>query len=148
MATLQVMDDVLTIQQVAQITGLSAHTLCYYERAGLMRPHVGRDDGNGYRSYTQQHVTWIEFIKRLRSTGMPIRDIQRYTELFRQGEQTIPERMQLLKQHRSRVEEHLNEVEHYLSAITAKIAYYEQQDAQNQLTASSSPEHCADDTID
>jgi DNA-binding transcriptional MerR regulator len=133
MEKLRVMDDVLTIQQVAQITGLSAHTLRYYERAGLMRLHVGRDDANGYRFYTREHVTWIEFIKRLRATGMPIRDIQRYTELLRQGEQTVAERIQLLKEHRSRVEEHLSEVEHYLSAITKKIAYYEHQDAQNQL---------------
>ena len=55
---------------------------------------------------------------------MPIRDIQRYTELLRQGEQTIPERLQLLKQHQSRVEEHLKEVEQHLETITSKIAYY------------------------
>jgi len=133
MEKLQVMDNVLTIQQVAQATGLSAHTLRYYERAGLMREDVGRDDANGYRSYTQQHVVWIEFIKRLRTTGMPIRDIQRYTELFRQGEQTIPARMHLLQQHRSRVEAHLREVEHHLSAINTKIAHYEQQYAQQQV---------------
>src|SRR6266705_1768914 len=97
MAALQIMEkNVLTIQEVAQETGLSAHTLRYYERAGLMWLHVGRDEANGYRSYTRQHVTCIEFIKRLRATGMHIRDIQRYTELLRQGEQTIPERMQLL----------------------------------------------------
>lgn len=133
MEQLQVMDDVLTIQQMAQATGLSAHTLRYYERAGLMQQRVGRDHANGYRAYTQQHVLWVEFIKRLRATGMPIRDIQRYTELMRQGEQTIPARMQLLKQHRSRVEAHLNEVEHHLSAITAKIAYYEQHNDQHQF---------------
>jgi DNA-binding transcriptional MerR regulator len=131
MEKLQVMDEVLTIQQMAQITGLSAHTLRYYERAGLMR-EVGRDDGNGYRAYTREHVNWIEFIKCLRATGMPIRDIQRYTELIRQGEQSTSQRMQLLKQHQSRVEEHLREEEHHLAAITAKIARYEQMCAQNQ----------------
>jgi DNA-binding transcriptional MerR regulator len=77
-------------------------------------------------------VRWIEFIKRLRATGMPIRDVQRYTELLRQGEQTIPERMQLLRQHQSRVEEHLREVEHHLEAITTKIAHYERQYAAQQ----------------
>ena len=121
----QVMEKELNIQQMAQATGLSAHTLRYYERAGLMIEHVRRDEGNGYRSYSHQHVTWIEFLKRLRATGMPIRDIQRYTELLRQGEQTIPERLQLLKQHQSRVEEHLE-------AITSKIAYYEQLHCQHQ----------------
>jgi DNA-binding transcriptional MerR regulator len=119
----------LTIQQMAEATGLSAHTLRYYERAGLMRPQVARDDGNGYRAYTLEHVQWIEFVKRLRSTGMPIRDIQRYTELMGQGDHTLPERMQLLKQHRVRVEQHLREEEQHLAAINKKIAYYEQQSA-------------------
>ena len=132
MEQLQVMEKELTIQQMAQATGLSAHTLRYYERAGLMIEHVRRDEGDGYRSYSHQHVAWIEFLKRLRATGMPIRDIQRYTELLRQGEQTIPERLQQLKQHQSRVEEHLKEVEQHLEAISSKIAYYEQLHCQHQ----------------
>jgi DNA-binding transcriptional MerR regulator len=97
-----------------------------------MIEHVRRDDGNGYRSYSHQHVAWIEFLKRLRATGMPIRDIQRYTELLRQGEQTVPERLQLLKQHQSRVEQHLKEVEQHLEAISSKIAYHEQVHCQHQ----------------
>jgi DNA-binding transcriptional MerR regulator len=131
----QVMEKELTIQQMAQATGLSAHTLRYYERAGLMIEHVERDEGNGYRSYSHQHVAWIEFLKRLRATGMPIRDIQRYTELLRQGEQTIPERLQLLKQHQSRVEEHVKEVERHLEAITFKITCYEQLHPQHQTVS-------------
>jgi DNA-binding transcriptional MerR regulator len=127
MEQLLIREQALNIQQMAQATGLSAHTLRYYERAGLMRPQVERDEANGYRSYSPEHVAWIEFLKRLRATGMPIRDIQRYTELCRQGEQTMPARLQLLKQHQSRIEEHLKEVEQHLEAITSKIAYYEQQ---------------------
>ena len=121
----QVMERAFTIQQMAQATGLSAHTLRYYERAGLMIEHVGGDEGSGYRTYSSQHVAWIEFLKRLRATGMPIRDVQRYTELVRQGEQTLPERLQLLKQHQSRVEEHLKEVERHLEVIRFKVASYE-----------------------
>ncbi len=139
MATLQIMDEVLTIQQMVQLTGLSAHTLRYYERAGLMQQHVGRNDTNGYRYYTQKDVNWISFIKRLRSTGMPIRDILRYTELVRQGEHTISERLDLLKQHQSRIEEHLRETEQHLTAITAKIAHYERQSDHSQ------PYICGDD---
>jgi DNA-binding transcriptional MerR regulator len=123
----QIIGDVLTIQQMAEITGLSAHTLRYYERAGLMRLHVGRDDANGYRAYTQQHVVWVQFLKCLRATGMPIRDIQRYIELLRQGEQSMSARIQLLKQHQCRLEEHLREGESYLASITRKIEHYEHQ---------------------
>lgn len=121
------LDDVFTIQQMAQATGLSAHTLRYYERVGLMKHQVGRSETNGYRVYTRQHLDWLEFIKRLRTTGMPIRDIQRYTELIHQGEQTAPERLRLLKQHRKRVEKHRMEIEQHLDAITEKIACYEQE---------------------
>ena len=59
---LQKRDELLTIQQMARVTGLSAHTLRYYERAGLMIQSVGRDEANGYRYYTQQDVIWIEFL--------------------------------------------------------------------------------------
>jgi len=130
MANVQVMEDLFTIQQMVQITGLSAHTLRYYERAGLMRQRVGRDGSSGYRHYTREDVTGIEFIKRLRATGMPIRDIQRYTSLLRLGDETVATRMQLLKEHRQRVKEQLNEVEQHLSAINKKIDLYEQLQAQ------------------
>ncbi|MBA2396367.1 MAG: MerR family transcriptional regulator [Ktedonobacteraceae bacterium] len=133
MEKLYVREELLTIQQMAQVSGLSAHTLRYYERAGLMKQHVGRDDANGYRYYTQEDVNWIEFIKRLRATGMPIRDIQRYADLLGQGDHTVSARMQLLKQHRQRVEEHLHEVELHLSSINKKITYYEQQYAQQEV---------------
>lgn len=125
MANVQVMEELFTIQQMVQITGLSAHTLRYYERAGLMKQRVGRDGSSGYRHYTREDVTWIEFIKRLRATGMPIRDIQRYTNLLRLGDETVATRMQLLKEHRQRVKEQLNEVEQHLSAINKKIDLYE-----------------------
>jgi DNA-binding transcriptional MerR regulator len=72
-----------------------------------MPQHVGRYEANGYRYYTRRDATWLEFIKCLRATGMPIRDVRRYTELMCRGEDTIAARMQLLKQHRCRVEEHL-----------------------------------------
>src|SRR5579875_2054119 len=120
----QVKEQELTIQQMVEETGLSAYTLRYYERAGLMLDQVGREDGNGYRVYTRAHVGWISFVKRLRSTGMPIRDIQRYTELMRQGDETTVERMQLLQRHRVRVEERLREEEQHLRAIDKKIADY------------------------
>lgn len=121
----QDIDSGLTIQQMAELTGLSTHTLRYYERAGLMQIRVGRDDANGYRLYTREHVNWIHFIKCLRATGMPIRDIKRYTILLNQGEHTMPERMALLKQHQSHIEEHLRETEQHYTAIRAKIGVYE-----------------------
>lgn len=123
------MDNILTIQQMAQATGLSTYTLRYYEHAGLMQ-QVDRDKANGYRVYTWQHVEWVEFLKLLRATGMTIRDIQRYTELILQGEQTIPERKSLLREHQNRIEAHLQQVEQYRTAVIKKIEHYEQMESQ------------------
>jgi DNA-binding transcriptional MerR regulator len=79
-------------------------------------------------------VNQIEFIKRLRATGMPVREMVHYTDLMRQGETTIAARLDLLKQHRRRVEDAQREVDHHLAAITAKIAYYQEQHAQSVHT--------------
>lgn len=132
------METLLTIQQVAQETGLSAYTLRYYERAGLINQHIERDQSSGHRTYTRDHLEWFEFIKRLRATGMPIRDIRRYAEFLNQGEQTVQDRMHLLKQHRTRIETHLKETEDYLASLNEKIAYYEEECAQKTSMACSS----------
>ena len=124
----QVVHETLTIQQMAEITGLSAHTLRYYERAGLLQDLVDRNQQNGYRYYTQRHINWIHFIKCLRATGMPIRDIRRYTELLHQGDHTVRDRLNLLKAHQQRVEQQLLEVKEHLEAVTRKIGYYEKLD--------------------
>ncbi|HEX7737827.1 MAG TPA: MerR family transcriptional regulator [Ktedonobacteraceae bacterium] len=137
MKQLETGEESLTIQQMAQVTGLSAHTLRYYERAGLMQQRVERDHSSGYRAYTRRDVNWIRFIKRLRATGMPIRDVQHYTELLRQGDETTSARMELLRKHRQRVEQHLSEVEQHLSAINYKIALYEQKYTRQQEAAES-----------
>ena len=70
----------LTIAEAAQETGLTTHTLRYYERDGLMLASVDRSV-SGHRRYSERDLTWIEMITRLRSTGMPIRDVRRYAEL-------------------------------------------------------------------
>jgi len=75
--------DELTISEVAERTGLTRHTLRYYERDGLMLG-VGRA-GSGHRRYSERDLGWIELITKLRATGMPIREVRRYAELVRAG---------------------------------------------------------------
>ena len=75
------METELTIQQVATLTGLSVHTLRYYERNGLLEP-VNRAT-NGHRRYRTEDITRIEFLTRLRTTGMPIRQMQQFARLYR-----------------------------------------------------------------
>jgi DNA-binding transcriptional MerR regulator len=114
----------LTIAEAAARSGLTAHTLRYYERDGLMLGTVARA-GSGHRRYTEGDLTWIEMITRLRSTGMPIRDVRRYAALVRAGEGNEAERLELLKAHRERVEAELAQVTGHLRAIDHKIGIYE-----------------------
>ena len=78
-----------------------------------------------HRRYTDDDVRWAVFLTKLRSTGMPIRDIRRYTDLARQGEHTTPDRLALLVEHRERVLAQLEETRQSLATIDFKIATYE-----------------------
>ncbi|MFE6509827.1 MerR family transcriptional regulator [Nocardioides sp. NPDC057767] len=113
----------LSIAEVAERTGLTAHTLRYYERDGLMLG-VGRN-GSGHRAYTEDDLGWITLITRLRSTGMPIREIRRYAELVRSGVGNEADRLALLRAHRDRVRAQLAETARHLEAIEFKVDYYE-----------------------
>ena len=83
-----------TIQQVTERTGLSSHTLRYYEKAGLI--HGIERDTNNYRIYSEIDLEWLRFLIRLRDTGMPIRSMQYFVELRYRGDETITERRQIL----------------------------------------------------
>jgi DNA-binding transcriptional MerR regulator len=114
----------LTIAEAAEQTGLTTHTLRYYERDGLMLVSPERST-SGHRRYSEGDLTWIQLITRLRSTGMPIRDVRRYAALVRAGDGNESERLALLKAHRERVETQLAEVTGHLRAIDHKIGIYE-----------------------
>ncbi|MBN8657192.1 MAG: MerR family transcriptional regulator [Anaerolineae bacterium] len=112
----------LTIQEVARATGLTPHTLRYYERIGLIHP-INREE-NTRRCYSMDDLGWIEFLLKLRATGMSIKDMQRYAELQRQGDETLPERVQMLMSLRDKVEAHIDEMNEHLKLIHYKIDYY------------------------
>jgi DNA-binding transcriptional MerR regulator len=112
-----------TIEETARRTGLTAHTLRYYERIGLLEP-VGRGTG-GHRRYTDQDVGLAEFLTCLRQTGMPIRAMQRFMELTRAGDQTIPDRVAALVAHREELAEQIALLYQHFEALTGKIDYYQ-----------------------
>ena len=119
------MNGALTIQEVAEKTALSPHTLRYYERIGLLNAPDRAE--SGHRRYGEGDLEWLEFVKRLRATGMPIRDVRRYAALVREGDGNEAERLDLLLAHRELVERQLAEVTSHLRAIDHKIALYEHQ---------------------
>lgn len=114
----------LSVAQMATLTGVSADTLRYYERAGLIA-RVTRNAGN-QRRYQQSDVEWIRFLLRLRETGMPIAGMRRYAALRERGESTVAERMELLHDHQQRLRDQLRVLRAHDRALDHKIATYAQ----------------------
>lgn len=115
----------LSIQQFAQRTGLSADTLRYYEKIGLLR-HVARD-ASGFRVYGPRDLEWVGFILRLKDTGMALDDIIRYADLRERGESTLAARQSLLEAHSAKLQARLERDREHLTALQAKIERYRQQ---------------------
>jgi DNA-binding transcriptional MerR regulator len=118
-----VIDRGLTIGEVADRTGMSVHTLRFYERRGLMRDDVQRFGGR--RVYTEDDIDWLMLCTLLRQSGMPLRAISKYAAVVRRGDGTETERLDLLRQHEHHVTAQLNDVSRCLDLIRHKIATYE-----------------------
>ena len=113
----------LTIAEAARRTGVSVHTLRYYERAGLVVTPVDRTR-SGRRRYHGEDLKWISICTRLRATGMPIRTIRRYAQLVSAGPGNEQERLALLEAHRADVTAKLAEIRENLELIDHKIGVY------------------------
>ena len=116
------MESHLSIDEAARRTGLTAYTLRYYERIGLLAP-VGRATG-GQRRYAAADMAWIEFLLRLRTTRMPIGKMQAFARLRGAGDSTVPERRQMLEDHLTDVLAEIEAMRQAAEALQAKIAYY------------------------
>lgn len=116
------MESHLSIDEVAKRTGLTAHTLRYYERIGLIAP-IARA-GGGQRRYAASDMAWIEFLLRLRTTNMPIGKMQTFARLRGAGDSTVPDRRQLLEEHLTDVLAEIEAMRHSAQALQAKIEYY------------------------
>ena len=124
----------LTIQEAARATGLTPHTLRYYERIGLIHP-IDREE-NTRRRYTTDDIGWIDFLTKLRARGMSIKDMQRYAALQRQGDETLPQRLEMLKALRDQVEERISELNEHLKLVYYKIQIYSEIVEEKQLEKS------------
>lgn len=118
----------MRIGEMAAATGLSVDTLRYYERIGLL-PRPARD-GAGHRVYQARDLDWLQFLMRLRDTGMPLTEMRRYAALRAAGPATAPARRDLLAAHRAAVREKLARWTACLSVLDAKITAYDQKDIQ------------------
>ncbi|MFX0581230.1 MerR family transcriptional regulator [Nocardia nepalensis] len=116
-------DEGVSIAEAARRTGVSAHTLRYYERAGLVITSVERTIG-GRRRYRQMDLTWITVCTRLRATGMPIKTIRRYAQLVSAGSGNEQQRLALMAAHRADVAAKIAELQENLELIDHKIDVY------------------------
>lgn len=116
------MESHLSIHEVAKRTGLTAHTLRYYERIGLIAP-VGRAPG-GQRRYAASDMAWIEFLLRLRTTRMPIGKMQSFARLRSAGDSTVPDRRRMLEEHLTDVLADIETMRRSAQALRTKIGHY------------------------
>lgn len=112
----------LSIDEASRRTGLTAHTLRYYERIGLLAP-VGRAAG-GQRRYAASDMAWIEFLLRLRTTRMPIGKMQAFARLRSAGDATVPDRRRMLEDHLADVLAEIEAMRQSAQALQEKIEYY------------------------
>ena len=126
----------LTIAQVARRTGLTAHTLRYYERIGLIAP-VPRAPG-GQRRYAGADMDWLAFLLRLRTTGMSIQGMQAFARLRSQGNASVGERREMLEAHLAELRLQMQSLAQSADALTQKIAHYA--DVERSLSKGSGPE--------
>jgi DNA-binding transcriptional MerR regulator len=114
----------MNIREFAEHTGLTAHTLRYYERVGLMGS-IGRE-ANGHRVYGPQDSQWVSFLHHLRETGMSIREMQRYCALREQGDATLQARLALLERHTDKVAAQLRAQHEHLARLRDTVTAYQQ----------------------
>jgi len=111
----------MIISEMAKLTNISEHTLRYYEKKELIT--VSRDE-RGRRSYDENEIEWIRFIQRLKETGMLLRDIKKYSDLRAEGDETTPERLEMLEKHRLFVIDEQNKWSRNLDNLDKKIEFY------------------------
>ncbi|MEC0259338.1 MerR family transcriptional regulator [Paenibacillus lautus] len=115
-----------TIKEVSEETGITAYTLRFYEKEGLL--HFVKRDQSGNRVYDEESMEWLHFILALRSTGMPLTEIKQYVDWYQEGESTLTFRKQMMLNHKAKVEEELRQKYKYLEQINYKLALYDLQE--------------------
>ncbi len=120
----------ITTKEMSELTGVSIATLRYYERIGLLDP-VKRAS-NGHRRYGDNDLRRVDFLKRLRATGMSITEMQYYVDLFREGDDTIVERREMLEAHREAVHAQVDALNETLALLNMKIENYRREERQLQ----------------
>ncbi len=113
-----------SIGEFSKLTNLGIHTLRYYEQENLITP---KRNSSNRRRYSENDLAWIQFIKRLKDTGMPIKEIQHYAKLRSQGDATLNERMEMLIDHRKSLHRQMEALQEHMAKLDDKILFYREE---------------------
>lgn len=113
----------MNIKKVSELTGISADTIRYYERIGLIPP-VGRN-AVGVRDFTQTDIDVLEFVRCFRTAGVSVESLIDYIQLIPQGDETIPGRLAILQDEKEKLESHIQQLQEALNRLNYKIANYQ-----------------------
>ncbi len=111
-----------SIGEVAKKTGLTTHTLRYYEKEGLL-PFVHKS-GSGLRVFSDNDLGWLAMIECLKDTGMPLKGIKQYIDWFSAGDATLPQRLEMFQKHKAKIQEQIKQYQNHLKKIDFKIKLY------------------------
>lgn len=111
------------MKEFAELTGLSAHTLRYYEKEGLL-PFVARNE-SGIRHFCESDLEWINLINCLKITGMPIKEIRQFIDWCQEGDSTLNKRLKMFLERREAVLQQMRDLEKSLERIDFKIWYFQ-----------------------
>ena len=114
----------MTIKEVSEVYGISADTLRYYERIGMI-PEVTRTAG-GIRDYQESDLGWVELVICMRKAGLPVEALIEYVKLYQQGDETFEARLQLLSEEREKLEKQKVQIELAVNRLNHKISKYEE----------------------
>ncbi|MDO4178389.1 MAG: MerR family transcriptional regulator [Phascolarctobacterium sp.] len=114
----------LSIKQVSERYGISADTIRYYEKVGVIPP-INRN-ASGVRDFNQQDISWVEHAKCMRSAGLAVDGLIRYLELYQQGSSTFQERLELLTEQRNELVAQYKQLDETIARLNYKISCYEE----------------------
>ena len=127
-----------TTAKAAEKIGISAHTLRFYDKEGLL-PNVGRDE-HGNRRFTDNDLQWLSLLQCLKNTGMSLKDIKRFAECTTIGDDTIDERLALFESQTENVKQQIAELQRYLGLLEYKLAFYQKAKALGSVEAVNLPQ--------
>ena len=138
-------DSGFTIRTMAERCGMTAHTLRYYERVGLIQP-VGRLR-NGHRRYSEADAAWLNFLHCMRATNMPIREMQRYAAMREIGDETSEQRRKLLEDHQAVIAAQIEALQTAHALLTHKIVNYRKIEERTRISNPKLSEPAVDCTM-